>query len=330
MNYYKTLKAVGISLILTATFFGLILLVAERPNARLSGQYDYIYDKIYNQTGKVDIAASGGSRVARAIYGPYLKKSFDKTFSKSNSVALDLAFTGDGIDAQVSVLRMLVNQRDVDYLIIQLYDNGSRKTNLTHNSFYKIGSLRDILFAPYNQNQEGSRLSNRTREIYYRLSETLDRCVFPLTECFKKPKQEQASSSDHLLPRSLNPQRARWLLNREKIAGTKFYQGERNWTIDTILNDRTRYFYEKLIADAKAHGTEVIVMDIPRGGMTAVEAKLAREIENNIGVKYIYPSNKELAVHYFEYYGDSGHVNLLGERFYRKKIIDYVKTQSAK
>lgn len=330
MSVAASIRAIALSLLLTLGFFGAILAVSERDNIRLHGPDRNRYNAIFNQEGRVHLATSGTSRGRRAMYAPYLAADLKEQVGIKKPVVYELSINSDGIDAQTSILRMLLENRKVDAIVMQLYYKGEF-ANITHPRYHQLGSLYDILFAPYDQNLEGNRLTNRALLIYRRISDTLDYCIDDIRACFATPSPEPkpARSFDDSPPKPVEPSKAQANLNRAKEAGTVFYHGPRNWKLDGVLNDRNRYFFDKLIALAEKKGTTVIAIDIPGSGRGQVDEQLATQIEAELGIDYLYPKQSELEQHYFDFYGDVGHVNLRGERYYRKRVIDHLNENAA-
>lgn len=339
MKLKNPLISILISLLLTSVFFASLLAVAERPSVRLQGTDRFRHDAIYKETGDIQVAMSGTSRSRRAHYAPYLAADLEREFGLKNPIVLDLSLVGDGIDAQTSILRMLLEERHVETVVMQLYYKGDR-AKVTHPRYHQIGTLKDVLLAPFDKNpggdrfpdkarqKQGNALSRRAQLLYLRINGALDFCIERFSRCFAADQTRPAHWFDDSKPVTVTPEKLSEPLEDLAEAGTVFFRAPRDWELSTLLNARTNYFLTELINLANSKGTDVVLLDIPAVGMQPLDEDLAKEVEDTFGVSFLYPSREDLRDLYFNAYGDKAHVGLKGEAFYRELLIKHFRQDS--
>ena len=247
--------------------------------------------------------------------------SLKTTGSLDEAVVYDLAINGDGIDAQLSILNMVLSHRKVDTALIHLYYRKDKNT-VSHKNYYKIGTLSDLLQAPFDQNLDDvPNFLYRFEQIYKRISITIDNCTKHPKRCFGATAPIRARSFDPSEPKTVNPTAALLLTKERQKHESVFFKGVRQERYEELLNDRTAYFLKKVLEKAKAQGTNVVFMDIPAAGELQLDHSLVKAIESELKGKFISPTMKELKSLNFDAFGDTRHVNWKGEYFYRNKIL---------
>lgn len=304
-------------------FVFVLVCLTEAPSIRYHERYRSHYVEIYEREEPIDVVFAGSSRANRGFYISRLQEDLSRFYGGREPVLVKLAIAGQGTDAQTRLLLDLLEHRKVNLIFFQIDKaREKRRSKPTHRNLKKIGRLGDILFTPLPRMNFFERVTHRTELMYMRIAEMLDDCVSRFSYC--TPHREHDSLVIH--PRSTQmSELLRVVKKMKRDRGGDYFSGPlRKWSYKEKENFRTHYYINRLLEAARKHDTKVVLVDIPKFGWTQLDPGFVDAVKKEYGVDYLYLSKEVLLeLGLGGGYGDHGHVNLKGEPFVRRLIVEY-------
>lgn len=299
---------------------GWFVLLTDDPQMRYQPSFKCWYRLIFYQDGPVDYVAMGSSRMLRAFGGPELADALHEQCGKQ-AVVYDLSRSLRGWGAAYVMLRDLLERRKVGHIIMDF-----NSTNVAYyRHFYFFGKMSDIWESVIAETKTplSQRLANATRLSLRRFSHRLiglENGTIRLSRPIRK--RTKPASGDCI--RSDTPVRT-WDIDRYKRARGDTWAKAKgfSWDPDSAAEQRSTYYYKKIVALARAHGTKITFLHIPRIYDRGLEPEFMASSSKRFGVEVLnLPAEVLDELFATKGYGDDVHMTPLG----RKRTMRWLST----
>lgn len=315
-------KTIAFGLIRFFLFFILIgLVVFPQLNEFKWKEDECVYNIIFNQSGDIDLATIGSSRVKQAVYAPFIEEEIKKSKGE-NWVVRDLSHVGRDISLDYIILKNILDRRRIKRVMIEFNGFGV-STDITH---YK-GSFKDLSNDVVSRSDLNLLMKTKRflSNLFERTSKRWEQLLSGKSlRCTALDETEIMALSD--CSKTHNNVKTKNINNNDKNFKSRFLNKKLNSLspdFDNINGIRSDFYLRKIIDLTHENETEVFFVNFPRRYGILMDEDFMRDFENTYGVKYIQPEYETLKEwSSTNSYVDAGHLTLDGSQRFSKWLTE--------
>lgn len=296
----------------------LALLYTEKPEVRFS-KFKSQYNAIHNQSGTIDLATIGSSRVIHAVSATSLQKEI-KDLTNEDWVIYDMGINGRGMGTNYIILKELLSKRKVKRVLIE-YNKGN---NQGHLHFFLLASIRDLWTEVGNNSHLNiiDRSNFVLQTLFKRISKTWEKLLLGEDIAIKsnvlgKEIAYTTDTNQNLEHKKVNRKR----LKTVEIKFSKtFFSKPENWELNSPTNIRMYNYIEDIIELTKEHDTELIFIHIVGRYFSIIDQNHITNFEKRFGTRLIQTDENTLRSWYSKdsTYVDPLHMSVIGSKLFSK------------
>ena len=294
----------------------------EKPTVRFK-KFSDVYTSINSNTGNIDLATLGSSRVKHAINAFSLEKEI-KTHTKEDWIVYDLAIDGRGMGVNYLLLKELLKTRKVKRVIIE-YHKGK---NDGHIHFFHLLGINDIL----------TEFKNKTdipiiKRISFILSELLKRT----SKCWEKLflGSDVEISNYSVLKDSIHTTidtnengrittiKEKRLRNVELRFSKTFFSKRQSWDFEDSVNIRTTNYVKDIIKLTKEFNVELTFVHYVGRYTDILSEQFIKEFKDYFKIDLLQPDEETIRSWYGqETYIDPIHMSVKGSKLFSEWLAE--------
>lgn len=308
MSTERIVVHTGLLLLIVGTAVALVLWL-QAPRTRYRS-YPGHYAMIFAQQGDVDLAVLGSSRT-QTLFDAFLLSDNLREYFAREPVIYDLSKPWRGTGFQYVLTRDLLERRTVRHLLLEF----KRNVDNVHEHFHQLARLGDLA---------ESTLVAQRKPLWLRVQLLLrlvtQKLSFYATVALAGPEAPQlpsttarATTADFSPSDPVSPQRLeQW---RRRYAGGWETRPDAAWSVTGDQEARTRHYINRIVALARAHGTQVTLFHLPKLYHPPLDAGFVGEVEREFGVPLLRLPRERLREVFPAGYGDHAHANSFGTAY---------------
>lgn len=318
------LRWLPLGFLAVAAIVSIVLL--DRPEPRYI-EYPCQFDMIYNQSGPVDLVLAGTSRTMRGFDAEGLAKLLDPA---KPPVVYDLSRGGRGMDQIYVQIRDLLEHRPVKRLLIEYNKPEEGEVGRwfapMHWTFQTQATFSDIAASVASEPHVS--LIERTRLALWLVSQKaafLFEQIPTGRESLPRMRAPEPARSSDCTPtvKDINSEEVHIMADRTRARWAA--SQVRTWPIEDVPDERYDYYARKLVALARAHGTEIGFIFLTGIHQRAIAPDFKTRLEAHLGAPVFQLSPETLSRLYPGGYTDASHLSETGRSILMHAVADALR-----